>query len=450
MIEQLRERLERDADGRLYVDAFLLTHPDKDHILGLAEHFHLGPPSEWSEKADKILIREMWSSPIVFRRASRTHTLCDDACAWSAEARRRVRLFEEEGPRRARRHDLILGEDIDGKTDDLGEILVKAGESFAVIANEDGAFQANLLAPMLADDDAEAEELSKNNSSVIMVLELQGDGVAAAARYLIGGDAEVAVWERMRGKYGDDDLAYDILIAPHHCSWHSLSHDSWSDYGENAEVSEGARSALAQANAQRGSSRAARPSRTTTAIRPAPGRARVPLHPERCGRRLHLHRRPAGRRPLRDRGHLGRPQAQARPGGGHRRRGHRARHAAGGPRVTEAVPNGPRPSPVTRALRAAEAHPAVKGIEWTPDDGRGFAEAVLSIDTNLPSRWLARGHSDNGVRAVEPVRVIFGKRFPWSAPTFFLREDFDRSHPHCNRAARRPPEPVSSSAPRPS
>ena len=110
--------------------------------------------------------------------------------------------------------------------------------------------------------------------------------------------------------------------------------------------------------------------------------------------------------------------------------------------MTKAVSKAPRPSPVTRALRAAEAHPAVKGIEWTSDDGRGFAEAVLSMDTNLPSRWLARGHSDNGVRAVEPVRVIFGKRFPWSAPTFFLREDFDRSHPHLQpRGHHAPPEP---------
>ena len=27
-----------------------------------------------------------------------------------------------------------------------------------------------------------------------------------------------------------------MLVAPHHCSWHSLSWDSWSDYGEDAEV----------------------------------------------------------------------------------------------------------------------------------------------------------------------------------------------------------------------
>jgi hypothetical protein len=44
-------------------------------------------------------------------------------------------------------------------------------------------------------------------------------------------------------------LAYDVLLAPHHCSWHSLSWDSWSDYGEDAEVSSDARNALGQAPA---------------------------------------------------------------------------------------------------------------------------------------------------------------------------------------------------------
>ncbi len=37
------------------------------------------------------------------------------------------------------------------------------------------------------------------------------------------------------------------MIAPHHCSWHSLSYDSWSKCGEDAEGSEPARSALGQA-----------------------------------------------------------------------------------------------------------------------------------------------------------------------------------------------------------
>ena len=42
-------------------------------------------------------------------------------------------------------------------------------------------------------------------------------------------------------------LSYDILLAPHHCSWHSLSYDSWSERGEDAEVCQDARSALSQA-----------------------------------------------------------------------------------------------------------------------------------------------------------------------------------------------------------
>ena len=76
---KLRDKLIRDAAGWLYVDALLLSHPDEDHCRGLRGHFHLGPPDEWSNSADKIVIREIWSSPMVFRRASRRHVLCDDS-----------------------------------------------------------------------------------------------------------------------------------------------------------------------------------------------------------------------------------------------------------------------------------------------------------------------------------------------------------------------------------
>ena len=57
---------------------------------------------------------------MVFRRASRQHVLCDDAKAFKSEAQRRVRKRREalwpavDGDRI-----LILGENEDGKTDDL-------------------------------------------------------------------------------------------------------------------------------------------------------------------------------------------------------------------------------------------------------------------------------------------------------------------------------------------
>ena len=244
----LRKRLTRDEDGRLYVDAFLLSHPDQDHCLGLRNHFHLGLPGNWSKEDDKILIREMWSSPIVFRRASSQHTLCEDAKAWNQEARRRVKHFRDGKVAADGERILILGKDKDGKTDDLGAILVKIDETFSRInGQEDESLVSRLLAPLPVNDDEET--LSKNKSSTILQLALAGGGAPDKCRFLTGGDAEVAIWEELWERHADnaDVLSYDVLLTPHHCSWHSLSYDSWSDKGEDAQVCGDARSALSQA-----------------------------------------------------------------------------------------------------------------------------------------------------------------------------------------------------------
>ena len=248
--KMLRERLKRDSDGRLYVDAFLLSHPDKDHCAGLKKHFHLGSPADWSKDADKIFIREIWSSPMVFRRATRDHVLCDDAAAFNSEARRRVQKFRDangyvsDGDRI-----LILGEDENGKTDDLSAILIKVDEVITrVNGQHDFSMSARLLAPHPKSDDDEEVLRSKNHSSTILNISLMGDGQSDACRFLTGGDAEVAIWERLWARHSTrpDWLTYDILQTPHHCSWHSLSYDSWSENGEDAEVCENARNALSQ------------------------------------------------------------------------------------------------------------------------------------------------------------------------------------------------------------
>lgn len=250
---QLKARLKTDSAGRHYVDAMVLSHPDEDHCRGLKRHFHLGPPSDQSADSDKILIREMWSSPIVFRRASKDHKLCMDADAWSCEARRRVRLYERQGYATEGDRVRILGEDEDGKTDNLRSILTKAGESLRSLnGSDDGSFEALLLAPRprTSDESNEEEEtVTKNNSSVILRFKLRSGASADACRFLTGGDADVGIWERLWKRHKADPgpaLSYDLLQAPHHCSWRSLSWDSWSENGEDAEVSADARSALSQ------------------------------------------------------------------------------------------------------------------------------------------------------------------------------------------------------------
>lgn len=247
----LRSRLKRDSKGRLYVDAFLLSHPDQDHIAGLRNHFHLGPPDKWSKEDDKIFIREMWSSPIVFRRAGRNHTLCEDAKAWAKEARRRVARFREDGFDTAEGDRiLIMGEDADGKTDDLLDIVVKLDKTFSACNRADaGVFKARLLGPLAAEGDEDEEVLEKNDSSVIVQFSIKGGGVSDQCRFLTGGDAGVAIWKRLWERHGEDNadwLSYDVLQTPHHCSWRSLSFDRWSELGEKVKVDPDAREAVSQ------------------------------------------------------------------------------------------------------------------------------------------------------------------------------------------------------------
>lgn len=260
--KELRKRIKVDGNNRPYVDGMLLSHPDEDHCLGLEKHFWLGPVADYpddnkpqSEK--RVIIREMWSSPMVFRRAKskaqkKGLTLCDDAKAFHAEARRRVRANQDNNFQvSSGDRILIMGEDENGKTDDLDPILVKPGDiRTGINGTGTGYLSWQLLGPMAKqDDDDEEEALSKNGSSVIINFQIKASEFGSSySRFLAGGDAGVSIWEKVWENFEADELAYDLLLAPHHCSWRALSYDSWSDNGEAAVVSPDARSALSQNN----------------------------------------------------------------------------------------------------------------------------------------------------------------------------------------------------------
>ncbi|MBC3806985.1 hypothetical protein H8K52_06450 [Undibacterium seohonense] len=251
VLKQLKEKLTSDSQGRLYIDLLIWSHPDEDHCQGIKDNFHLDTPETWDKEKNLIFINGIWSSPLVYRRASNNHKLCQDAKALNTEIKRRVNFFKQNKFQNDGNGVLILGEDENGKTDEILDIVLKLDSQTSKINNdEDSSFLANLLAPSPKSEiDEDEENLGKNHSSVIMNYQLTCGNTSA--NFLSGGDAEVICWETLHTRLLNtkriSDLEYDILQAPHHCSWHCLSHDSLSQKKERAATSPEALEALSQA-----------------------------------------------------------------------------------------------------------------------------------------------------------------------------------------------------------
>jgi len=254
VVKELRDLLAKDGKERPFVDVFLLSHPDEDHCRGLQNHFHLGSLNDYVDKPPegedlKIVIGEMWSSPLVFRRATKNHTLCDDAKAFSKEARRRVNLYKEKKQLFYGDRIIIIGKDENGKTDGVETILREVGDAFNIINGKNNDHcTMSVIAPFPIQEDAEAEEnIRKNHSSIIMQFSFNVEGIEDACLFLAGGDAEVYIWEKLwaEHKKSPSKIQYDLMLAPHHCSWHALSYDSWSE-NQNPQVNQAAKSALTQ------------------------------------------------------------------------------------------------------------------------------------------------------------------------------------------------------------
>lgn len=234
--QELRDRLPKDSNNRPYVDAFILTHHHDDHVLGFGTYFHVGSADNYVEPEDdecpKIIIQEMWSTPRFWKKASATYTLSDDAKEFNKEMKRRVKLFQDnkviqqEGDRA-----IIVGKDTGGNTEGLDLIIRDVGTTFSKVNERDlsSKLEGFIMGPLDKQKDEPDEDFDdKNRQSIILQLTVKES--LYSHKILLPGDAECLVWEKLWGLYKDTDrLDYDLLTAPHHCSWHSLSYDSQSE-----------------------------------------------------------------------------------------------------------------------------------------------------------------------------------------------------------------------------
>ena len=197
----------------------------------------------------KVIIRELWRHTEVLERGIRkTIPSAHDAKAFNKEMKRRVKLFQkndtiqDEGDRA-----IIIGKDVEGKTDGLEEIVREIDTSFSKVNERDisSKLEIFLLGPLEQQQDEPDEDFEKKNrQSIVMQLNIKEGSYSNLI--LMCGDAECFVWETFWDKYKNTDrLDYDLLSIPHHCSWHCLSYDSQSDC-DDPQVCEKAKKALSQ------------------------------------------------------------------------------------------------------------------------------------------------------------------------------------------------------------
>ena len=217
VVDELVERLPK-ANGRPYLAAFALTHPDQDHCRGFAELL------------EKVDIGELWFTPRIFAEYSKD--LCDDAKDFKKEAERRVKktIDTEDDPGAGNRirifgYSELLEED-DYK-DFPEDRLTIPGDELTVIDEKDVSdeFRTFIHAPFK--DDAAGE---RNDTSLGMQITLYyGD---QKLRALLLGDLSYPIIKRIFEVSEEDDLAWNVLLAPHHCSKAAMY---WKDEGEDDE-----------------------------------------------------------------------------------------------------------------------------------------------------------------------------------------------------------------------
>jgi hypothetical protein len=206
VVDELVALLPEGNDGRPYLAAFGATHLDKDHIQGFAELL------------DQVTIGDLWFTPRVLWEQDQDE-LCDDAEAFVDEAERRIEKMKAAGEVGSGDRIRIIGysPDLEEHRDiykDLpeGSVTVPGSEFHSVDGVEHSdVFRAFVHAPFK--EDAEAE---RNHTSFALQITLSRGETSACAMLL--GDLSYPGLKRIFERSEADDLAWDVFLAPHHCS----------------------------------------------------------------------------------------------------------------------------------------------------------------------------------------------------------------------------------------
>lgn len=216
-------------NGHPYVDLFVNTHPHNDHIVGFTDHFYCGKTEDYDDKKDagKIIVGELWVTPKLF-----TNDIAGSIADLRKEAKRRRKLYDDKEDfsgdfgNRLR----IIGYDKDKEFDSRygyipGRIVKQInGHNLKWL-------EIFIHAPFKEDVEASKNGTDKNITSVVMQFAFFVEGKdGVVCRALFGGDAEHPVWTHiLKNNQDEERLKWNILLAPHHCSWTFFNNTSNKD-----------------------------------------------------------------------------------------------------------------------------------------------------------------------------------------------------------------------------
>lgn len=227
LVKSLNLRTVNDVKNVPYLDVFILTHGDDDHLHGFECNFYQGDPKNYSKKNlenGEILIDVMWFSPMVMGTATN-----DDERCFNKEAKRRIKLHRDNSPEKdnAGNRIVIIGYDGNEKLDDLDLVRKVPGNIVTRFNDRDlSTFSIFIHSPYhqhLTD-----EEVDKNRVSVVFQARFKANRFSSefCTLAMFGGDADhITIGEIIdkTKRYGNDKkeqaLNWDLFIACHHCSW---------------------------------------------------------------------------------------------------------------------------------------------------------------------------------------------------------------------------------------
>lgn len=208
--EYLQDNLPID-DGQIYLDAFFLTHSDNDHCRGIRDYFNLCAPEDSDD--NKIRIDELYVPAKLMM--DETH-YNDDADAIREEAQRRLDLLGTDEADTPGNRINIVGYSKELK--DYADAIVPAGETISDInGNTDYGAEVFVLRPVKKANDDEESDVNDCTASFKITFEINGGTYVA----IIGGDLNCDNWKEVIEL--NPDMTFDLLLAPHHCSWHAVS-----------------------------------------------------------------------------------------------------------------------------------------------------------------------------------------------------------------------------------